>query len=76
MAKDDILRVEGRVVELLPNARFKVELIQAVSTGNTLLCHLSGKMRKNNIRVLMGDLVDIELSGYDMSKGRIAYRHK
>jgi translation initiation factor IF-1 len=75
MAKDDTVRVEGRVVDVLPNANFKVEV-----TDNTLqsviICHLSGKMRKNNIRVLMGDRVDVEVSVYDVSKGRISYRHK
>lgn len=77
MTKDDILRVEGRVVDVLPNAKFKVELIQsALPTGSILMCHLSGKMRKNNIRVLMGDRVDVEVSTYDLTKGRIAYRHK
>jgi translation initiation factor IF-1 len=77
MAKDDILRVEGRVIDVLPNANFKVDLIQlGKPTGKTIICHLSGKMRKNNIRVLMGDRVDIEISTYDMTKGRIAYRHK
>ena len=77
MAKDDIVRVEGRVVDVLPNAQFKVELIQTASpSGTILMCHLSGKMRKNNIRVLMGDRVDVEISTYDFTKGRIAYRHK
>ena len=73
MAKDDIVRVEGRVVDVLPNANFKVELSDNQSV---IICHLSGKMRKNNIRVLMGDQVDCEMSVYDMSKGRISYRHK
>ena len=72
MAKDDVVRVEGRVVDVLPNAVFKVE----VAGGSTLVCHLSGKMRKNNIRVSNGDRVDIEMSAYDLTKGRIAYRHK
>lgn len=72
MAKDDVLRVEGRVVDVLPNALFKVQL----QGGVNVLCHLSGKMRKNNIRVLMGDRVDVEISTYDLTKGRIAYRHK
>lgn len=72
MAKDDILRVEGRIVEVLPSANFRVEL----QGGIAVICHLSGKMRQNNIRVLMGDRVDVELSTYDMTKGRIAYRYK
>ena len=71
--KDDILRVEGRVVDVLPNTNFKVEL----TTGQAaIICHLSGKMRKNNIRVLMHDKVDVEVSLYDLSKGRIVFRHK
>ncbi len=71
MAKDDILRVDGHVVDVLPNANFLVQI-----GDNNILCHLSGKMRKNNIRVMMGDKVEIEMSTYDLSKGRIAYRHK
>ena len=77
MSKDDIVRVEGRVVDVLPNANFKVELSGGSQTvSSVLICHLSGKMRKNNIRVLMGDRVDVEISAYDLTKGRIAYRHK
>lgn len=78
MSKDDIVRVEGRIIDVLPNANFKVELAQTVTAETTtvLICHLSGKMRKNNIRVLMGDRVDVEISAYDLSKGRIAFRHK
>jgi len=72
MPKDDIMRIEGRVTDVLPNTTFKVELPNKM----VLICHLSGKMRKNNIRVLMGDKVDVELSTYDLTKGRIAYRHK
>lgn len=72
MAKDDIMRVEGRIVDVLPSANFKVEL----QGGFCVICHLSGKMRQNNIRCLMGDRVDVELSTYDMTKGRIAYRHR
>lgn len=78
MSKDDIVRVEGRIIDVLPNANFKVELAQTVTSETTtvLICHLSGKMRKNNIRVLMGDRVDVEISAYDLSKGRIAFRYK
>ena len=72
MTKDDILRVDGLVVDVLPNTNFKVE----IENGATLICHLSGKMRKNNIRVLMGDKVDVEISTYDLSKGRISFRYK
>ncbi len=73
MSKDDIMRVEGRVSDVLPNAFFKVNL---ADVDQEIICHLSGKMRKNNIRVLVGDRVDVEISTYDLSKGRIAYRHK
>ena len=76
MPKDDTMRVEGRVVDVLPNANFKVELSGAGEITQVIICHLSGKMRKNNIRVLMGDKVDVEISTYDFSKGRIAYRYK
>lgn len=79
MAKDEVMRMEGRIIDCLPNALFKVQLSTDKETkteGLVLMCHLSGKMRKNNIRVLMGDRVDIEVSAYDLSKGRIAYRHK
>ena len=71
MAKDEVLRVDGCVIDILPNANFLVEINE-----NKILCHLSGKMRKNNIRVMMGDRVEVEMSAYDLSKGRIAYRHK
>ena len=71
MAKDEILRVDGHVVDVLPNANFLVKIGES-----SILCHLSGKMRKNNIRVMMGDRVEVEMSAYDLSKGRIAYRHK
>lgn len=70
--------MEGHVVDCLPNAQFKVQLKtnEDITEILVLICHLSGKMRKNNIRVLMGDRVDIEVSPYDLSKGRISYRHK
>lgn len=70
--QDDILRMEGRVSDVLPNAVFRVTL----SNGHQVLGHTSGKMRKNNIRILMGDRVDLELSPYDLSKGRIVFRYK
>lgn len=70
MAKEDILVMEGRVVEVLPNTTFKVEL----ETGQKILAHLSGKMRQNNIKVLLGDSVKMEMSVYDLSKGRIVFR--
>lgn len=79
MAKDEAMRMEGRIIDCLPNALFKVQLTtdkEAKADALVLMCHLSGKMRKNNIRVLMGDRVDIEVSPYDLQKGRIVYRHK
>lgn len=73
MAKDSTIKVEGVVEQLLPNTLFKVK----VDGHNvSIVAHLNGKMRKNNIKVLLGDKVDIELSPYDMHKGRISYRHK
>lgn len=72
MAKQDRLIIEGTVTEALPNAAFKVEL----ENGHTILAHLSGKMRKFYIRVLLGDRVRIELTPYDMDRGRLVYRYK
>lgn len=72
MAKDgEKIEVEGTVVEALPNAMFRVEL----DTGHEVLAYLSGKMRKFYIRVLIGDRVKVELSPYDLTRGRITYRH-
>jgi translation initiation factor IF-1 len=70
--KDDVIEFEGTVVEALPNAMFKVEL----ENKHVILCHLSGKMRMNFIRILPGDKVTVEMSPYDLTKGRITYRHK
>jgi translation initiation factor IF-1 len=70
--KDDMIAVEGTVIDSLPNATFKVQ----VAEGHQILAHLSGKMRKNFIKVLPGDRVTIELSPYDLNKGRITYRHR
>lgn len=72
MAKDDVIEVEGTVVETLPNAMFKVEL----ENGHEILAHVSGKIRMNYIRILPGDKVTIELSPYDLTRGRITYRFK
>ncbi len=72
MAKKDAIEVEGKVVELLPNTMFRVEL----HNGHRVLAHISGKMRLHFIRILPGDTVMIELSPYDLSKGRITYRRK
>ncbi|NRO49974.1 translation initiation factor IF-1 [Lactobacillus helveticus] len=70
MAKDDVIEVEGKVVDTLPNAMFKVEL----KNGATILAHVSGKIRMHYIRILPGDRVTVELSPYDLTKGRITYR--
>ena len=70
--KDDTIEVEGSVVEPLPNAMFKVEL----TNGHQVLAHISGKMRMHYIRILPGDKVLVELSPYDLSRGRIIYRYK
>ena len=72
MAKEDSIQVEGKVIEPLPNAMFKVEL----DNGHIVLAHVSGKMRMHFIRILPGDRVTVELSPYDLSRGRIVYRYK
>ncbi|ACZ38495.1 translation initiation factor IF-1 [Sphaerobacter thermophilus] len=70
MAKKDVIEVEGRVTEPLPNAMFRVEL----DSGHEVLAHISGKLRLNFIRILPGDRVRVELSPYDLARGRITYR--
>jgi translation initiation factor IF-1 len=70
--KDDAIEVEGTVVEPLPNAMFRVEL----DNGHRVLAHVSGKMRMNFIRILPGDRVKVELSAYDLTRGRVTYRFK
>jgi len=72
MSKEDLLEFTGTIMELLPNATFRVEL----ENGHMVLAHTSGRMRKNRIRVLAGDKVTIEMTPYDLSKGRITFRHK
>lgn len=72
MAKQDVIEVEGTVVEPLPNAMFRVEL----ENGHKVLAHVSGKIRMNFIRILPGDRVLVELSPYDLNRGRIVYRYK
>jgi translation initiation factor IF-1 len=72
MAKKESIEVEAKVVEALPNASFSVEL----ADGHGVLAHVSGKMRMNRIRVLLGDRVLVELSPYDLSRGRITYRFR
>jgi translation initiation factor IF-1 len=70
--KEDMIPVDGTVIDSLPNATFKVKL----GEGHEVLAHLSGKMRKHFIKVLPGDRVTVELSPYDLTKGRITYRHR
>lgn len=72
MPKKDAIEVEGQVVEVMPNAVFRVEL----SSGHKVLAHISGKMRINFIRILPGDRVKVELSPYDPTRGRITYRYR
>jgi translation initiation factor IF-1 len=72
LGKDDIIEVDGTVVEPLPNAMFRVEL----ANGHKVLAHISGKMRMNFIKILAGDRVMVELSPYDLTRGRIIYRYK
>ncbi|MGH3088506.1 MAG: translation initiation factor IF-1 [Rubrobacteraceae bacterium] len=72
MAKEDVIEVEGTVVEALPNTQFRVEL----ENEHEVLAHISGKMRMNYIRILPGDRVKVELSPYDLSRGRITYRFR
>ena len=71
-SKDGVIEIEGTVVEALPNAMFRVEL----TNGNKVLAHISGKMRQNYIRILPEDRVIVELSTYDLNRGRITYRYK
>jgi translation initiation factor IF-1 len=72
MSKEDLIEFNGTIMELLPNATFKVQL----ENGHTVLAHTSGRMRKNRIRVLAGDKVTVEMTPYDLTKGRITFRHK
>ena len=72
MSKDDVIQVEGTVIDKLPNAMFKVEI---ENNKHVITAHISGKLRLNNIRVLPGDKVTIEMSPYDLTKGRIVWRH-
>lgn len=72
LAKEDVIEVEGTVIEPLPNAMFRVEL----ENGHKVLAHVSGKIRMHYIRILPGDRVTVELSPYDLTRGRITYRYK
>jgi translation initiation factor IF-1 len=72
MAKEELLEFKGKVIELLPNATFRVLL----ENGHEIIAYTSGKMRKNRIRVLAGDDVTVEMTPYDLTKGRVTHRHK
>ena len=72
MSKEELLEFTGTVIEKLPNAMFRIQL----ENGHEILAHTAGKMRKFRIRVMVGDKVDIEMTPYDLSKGRISFRHK
>ena len=72
MSKQDVIEVEGTILEALPNAMFQVQLVN----GHTILAHISGKIRMNFIKILPGDKVKVEMSPYDLTKGRIVFRYK
>ena len=72
MAKDDVIELEGTVVEYLPNTSFRVD----IGNGHTILAHISGKLRMNFIRILPGDKVTVQMSPYDLTRGRITWRSK
>lgn len=72
MAKEELIEAEGKIIEVLPNAMFRVEL----DNGHVVLAHVSGKMRMHFIRILLGDKVKLELSPYDLGRGRITFRVK
>ena len=72
MAKEELIEFKGRVVDVLPNTLFKVEL----ENGHIVLAHTSGKIRKHRIRILLSDVVTVEVTPYDLDKGRITFRHK
>jgi len=72
MAKDDVIVVDGKVIEVLPNATFKVQL----DNGHVVLCHISGKMRMHYIKILLSYTVKVEITPYSLDKGRITHRYK
>ena len=72
MSKQDVIEVEGTILEALPNAMFQVQLVN----GHTILAHISGKIRMNFIKILPGDKVTVELTPYDLNRGRITYRYR
>lgn len=71
MTKEELLSFKGTVLELLPNATFRVKL----ENGHLIIAHTSGRMRKNRIRILVGDKIDVEMTPYDLTKGRVTHRH-
>lgn len=73
MSKEDTLKMKGQVIEVLPNALFRIKL---EINDFVIMGHISGKMRKNNINILLGDRVEVEMTPYDMTKGRITFRYK
>lgn len=72
MSKEEVIQVQGVITHVLPNAMFNV----AIDDAHTIIGHISGKMRKNNINILLGDRVDVEMTPYDLTKGRIVFRYK
>ena len=72
MAKDDVIVMDGKIIEVLPNATFRVEL----DNGHVVLCYISGKMRMHYIRILLGDKVRVEITPYSLDRGRIVHRYK
>ncbi len=72
MAKEDVIEVTGTVIEVLPNTQFRVQ----IEGGHTIIAHIAGKLRKHYIRIVTGDNVTVELSPYDLTRGRITYREK
>ena len=72
MAKEDMIKLSGQVVEVLPNAMFRIEL----ENKHIITATISGRLRQNNIRILLGDSVEVEMSPYDMNRGRLVYRNK
>jgi translation initiation factor IF-1 len=72
VSQKEVIKMRGKVVEALPNTQFKIEL----ENGLSIIAHISGKMRKHYIRLVPGDQVDVEMTPYDLTKGRITYRHK
>jgi len=73
MAKEDVIELDGEVIDTLPNTTFRVRLTES---GHVVMAHISGKMRKNYIRILTGDKVKVEVTPYDLSKGRITFRER